>query len=171
MLFRSLSETKRDAKLILKRVEYEEKNYVYWEIIDDNGEKNLDDGILFITFADLYSSLTMGYDVLTFYTAFVVVAGNLIRSIFLGQSERIMYSEMVNPSKLMSVCEGIKISRIKKDFLQEEKLYYLLIEIMRSPEIIKNLTQSSLIFIQDNNIVKEEIKYREFEVESKALIK
>ena len=115
--------------------------------------------------------MTFGYDVLTFYTAFVVVAGNLIRSIFLGQSERIMYSEMVNPNKLMSVCEGIKISRIKKDFLQEEKLYYLLIDIMRSPEIIKNLTQSSLIFIQDNNIVKEEIKYKEFEVESKALIK
>ena len=77
---------------------------------------------------------------------------------------------MVNPGKLFSVCEGIKIARIKKDFLQEEKLYYLLIDFMRSPEMFKNLTMSSLIYIQDNNIGREEIKYKEYEVESKALI-
>ena len=81
-----------------------------------------------------------------------------------------MYAEMVNPGKLFSVCEGIKISRIKKDFLKEEKLYYLLIDFMRSPEMFKNLTMSSLIYIQDNNIGREEIKYKEYEVESKALI-
>ncbi len=35
--------------------------------------------------------------------------------------------------------------------------------------MFKNITLSSLIFIQDNNIGKEEIKYNEYEVESKAL--
>ena len=110
-------------------------------------------------------------DVITFYVSFVVVVGNVIRAIFLGQSERIMYTEMVNPAKLFSVCEGIKISRIKKDFLTEEKLYHLLIDFMRSPEMFKNITLSSLIFIQDNNIGREEIKYKEYEVESKALYK
>ena len=47
--------------------------------------------------------------------------------------------------------------------------YYLLIDFMRSPEMFKNITLSSLIFIQDNNIGREEIKYKEYEVESKAL--
>ena len=110
-------------------------------------------------------------DIITFYVSFVVVVGNIIRALFLGQSERIMYSEMVNPAKLLSVCEGIKIARIKKDFLQEEKLYYLLIDLMRSPEIIKNMTQSSLIFIQDNNTVKKKNKNKEFDVESVPIIR
>ena len=35
--------------------------------------------------------------------------------------------------------------------------------------MFKNITMSSLIFIQDNNIAMEGIKYKEYEVESKAL--
>ena len=78
---------------------------------------------------------------------------------------------MVNQTKLFSVCEGIKISRIRKNYLQEQKLYFLLIEMMRSPEIIKNMTQSSLVFIQEDNVVREEKKLTEFEVDSKPLIR
>ena len=48
----------------------------------------------------------------------------------------------------------------------EEKLYYLLNDFMSSPEMFKNITLSSLIFIHDNNIGREEIKYKEYEVES-----
>lgn len=42
---------------------------------------------------------------------------------------------------------------------------------MCSPEIIKNMTQSSLIFIQDNNTVKKNVKYKEFEFDSAPMIK
>ena len=155
------------ATLVLSKQTKGEKTYFNWNIYSDSIQ---DSGLEFITFSDFYSSFTFGMDVITFYVSFVVVVGNLIRAVFLGQAERIMYSEMVNPGKLFSVCEGIKISRIKKDFLQEEKLYYLLIDFMRSPEMFKNLTMSSLIFIQENNIGREEIQYKEYEVESKALI-
>ena len=166
-----LHKTKLDANLVLKKQEKGNNTYFSWNIYPNNNTENCgDSGIEFITFSEFYSSYTFGMDVITFYVSFVVVVGNLIRSVFLGQSERIMYAEMVNPGKLFSVCEGIKISRIKKDFLQEEKLYYLLIDFMRSPEMFKNLTMSSLIYIQDNNIGREEIKYKEYEVESKALI-
>ena len=89
---------------------------------------------------------------------------------FLGGAEKIIYREMVNPKQLFSLCEGIKISRMKKNFLQEEKLYFLLIELMRSPEIIKNMTQSSLIYIQEDNLVKEN-KSGKFEVDSATLIR
>ena len=163
-----LIDKKFGAKLVLKRYLNGNHSYFHWNIYTmDNGNTNL--GLEFITFSDFYSSFTFGMDVISFYVTFVVLVGNVIRSVFLGQSERIMYTEMVNPAKLLSVCEGIKISRIKKDFLQEEKLYYLLIDFMRSPEMFKNITVSSLIFIQDNKIGKEEIKYKEYEVESKAL--
>ena len=87
--------------------------------------------------------------------AFIVVGGNYIRLFFLGSAERVIYTEMVLPNKLLNLCEGIRIARIKKDYLKEEQLYYLLIDLMRSPEIIKNITKSSLIFIQDSNIVQK----------------
>ena len=154
---------KNKIKLTLKREEY---NIYNWYIETDNNE-----GIKFVTFSDLYSKVTFGYDVLTFYVTFVILAGKVIRAVFLGSAERIMYRQMVNPNRLFSLCEGIKISRIRNDFLQEEKLYYLLIDLMRSPEIIKNMTQSSLIFIQDNNTVKKNIKYKEFEVDSAPMIR
>jgi hypothetical protein len=142
-----LSNNKNKIKLTLKR---EDINVYNWYIETENNE-----GIKFVTFSDLYSQVTFGYDVLTFYVTFVILAGKVIRAIFLGSAERIMYIDMVNPNRLFSLCEGIKISRIRNDFLQEEKLYYLLIDLMRSPEIIKNMTQSSLIFIQDNNTVRK----------------
>ena len=147
---------KTKIKLTLKR---EEANVYNWYIAGENNEE----GIKFVTFSDLFSKVTFGYDVLTFYVTFVIVAGKIVRAIFLGNAERIMYIEMVNPNRLLSLCEGIKISRIKNEFLEEEKLYYLLIDLMRSPEIIKNMTQSSLIFIQDNNTIKKKYKIKEYE--------
>ena len=163
-----LIDKKKGARLVLSRQLRGNTSYFNWNLFsNDDTNKNL--GIEFITFSDFYSSFTFGMDVITFYVSFVVVVGRVIRSFFLGQSERIMYSEMVNPGKLFTVCEGIKISRFKKNFLQEEKLYYLLIDLMRSPEMFKNITLSSLIFIQENNIANEEIKYNEYEVESEAL--
>ena len=57
------------------------------------------------------------------------------------------------------------------DYLREEKLYYLLIDLMRSPEIIKNMTQSSLIYIQDNNTVKKNAKYEDLEIKSMPIIR
>ena len=164
-----LIDKKKEATLVLSRQLRGNTSFFNWNIYNSKDKNNANLGIEFITFSDFYSSFTFGMDVITFYVSFVVVVGNVIRSIFLGQSERIMYCEMVNPGKLLSVCEGIKISRIKKDFLQEEKLYYLLIDFMRSPEMFKNITLSSLIFIQENNIANEEIKYNEYEVESEPL--
>ena len=43
--------------------------------------------------------------------------------------------------------------------------------MMRSPEIIKNMTQSSLIFVQEDNVVREQKKFKDYEVESKPLIR
>ena len=159
----ALDNDKKRINLTLKR---DDNNVFNWYL---ETEKN--EGIKFVTFSDLYSKVTFGYDVLTFYVTFVIVAGRIIRAIFLGSAERIMYIQMVNPNRLFALCEGIKISRIKNDFLQEEKLYYLLIELMRSPEIIKNMTQSSLIYIQDNNTVEKNFSNKDSEVESKPIIR
>ena len=88
----------------------------------------------------------------------------------MGQAERVIYTEMVNPNKLLTLCEGIRISRIKKDFLQEGRLYYLLIDLMRSPEMMKSITKSSLVFIQEGNVIKDDTKAKVTEIESVALL-
>ena len=138
--------------IILSLVKENEKQY--WKINSENSKDNIE-GITITTFIDTFSPITFGYNVLTFYMAFIVVGGNYIRLFFLGSAERVIYTEMVLPNKLLNLCEGIRIARIKKDYLKEEQLYYLLIDLMRSPEIIKNITKSSLIFIQDSNIVQK----------------
>ena len=45
---------------------------------------------------------------------------------------------------IIDLCEGIKIARYSFDFTQEENLYYILIEFMRSPDYLQLLTKSSV---------------------------
>lgn len=42
------------------------------------------------------------------------------------------------------ICTAIFIYRVQRKLVEEEELYFILIDIMRSPEMIKSLTGSSL---------------------------
>ena len=56
---------------------------------------------------------------------------------------------MPEPDKLINLCEGIKISRYQHLLAREEVLYYVLIDFMRSPEILKRLTKSSILYLKE----------------------
>lgn len=101
-------------------------------------------GIKFHVFSDKVSTTTFSYSALGFYFAFVLVVGNYVRNFFSGQAEKIILTEMPHNEELMDLCEGIKIARYSYDFEEEEKLYYILIEIMRSPDYLRLLTSSSV---------------------------
>ena len=101
-------------------------------------------GITFHVFSDQVSSTTYSYSVLTFYVAFVLVIGNYVRNFFTGQPEIISLTEMPHNEELLKLCEGIKVSRYRFNFEEEEKLYYILIEIMRSPIYLTLLANSSI---------------------------
>ncbi len=107
-------------------------------------------GLIFYTFSDLISPTSESYDVLTFYVTFILIIGKFVRSIISGEAERVIYSEMPRPHKLLIMCEGIKISRYKKDLVREDRLYYVLIDLLRSPEMLKMITKSSLVFTQSS---------------------
>lgn len=98
----------------------------------------------FFTFSDMVSPTTASYNVLSFYLAFVWVIGRYIRTLISGETERVIYTEMPRPKKLLNLCEGIKISRYKKDLDREDQLYYVLIDLLRSPEMIKMITKPSI---------------------------
>lgn len=106
-------------------------------------------GITFHTFSDKVSKTTASYDVLTFYLSSILVIGRLIRGAISGEAEKIILTEMPEPSNLINLCEGIKISRYRNEFEREEHLYFVLIDFMRSPEILKLLTKSSLKSLQE----------------------
>ena len=101
-------------------------------------------GLVFHTFSDKASSSTSGYSVLTFYVTFVLLAGTYIRNFFSGEAEKISLTELPNPEDIINLCEGVLVSRYSFDYDQEEKLYYILIELMRSPDYLKILTKSSI---------------------------
>ena len=102
------------------------------------------EGIKFHVFSDKVSSTTYNYSVLTFYVTFVLLVGNYVRNFFSGQPEKISLTEMPHNEELLNLCEGIKVSRYSYNFEEEEKLYYILIEIMRSPDYLRLLTSSSI---------------------------
>ena len=74
---------------------------------------------------------------------------------FTGAPEKLFITEMPNTESLLIICEGIILSRYYHDYYKEEKLFYILIEFMRSPEYLLTLTKSSLYQFQErikNNV-------------------
>ena len=108
------------------------------------GGQKLEEGIKFHVFSDKVSSTTSGQSILTLYVSFVLLVGTYVRNFFAGQPEKIRLTEMPDSQEIINLCEGIRISRNSFDFQNEEKLYYRLIELMRSPEYLRKLTQSSI---------------------------
>jgi hypothetical protein len=83
------------------------KSKFYWQILDSDTNSGLE----FFTFSDKVSPASASYDVLTFYVTFILIIGKLVRSAISGnEAERVIYSEMPRPHKLLSLCEGIYYS-------------------------------------------------------------
>jgi spore germination protein YaaH len=126
--------------LILKPI-YKNRAYLF-EIYFENIKDGI--GLQYHLFNDKVSSSTLGYSILGFYSAFILVIGTYVTNIFNYNPERIIIGEMPHPEKLLNLCECVKISRYTYDFKKEEYLYSILIEIMRTPDFIKKLTQSTV---------------------------
>lgn len=78
------------------------------------------------------------------YTGFVLIIGNIIRGIFTGQTSKIWATDVPKAEQIIRICEGVTAARIDGDTLREEVLYWELIDIMRSPEMIRLITTNYL---------------------------
>ena len=68
---------------------------------------------------------------------------------------------MPNPEEIINLCEGILLARFSFDYEQEEELYYILIELMRSPDYLRILTNSSMEqFYKRRNLTYKEKNYK-----------
>ena len=102
------------------------------------------EGLFFYILSDKVSSFTSGYSVIGFYLTFILLVGNYVRNFFAGEPSKITLTEMPECYKIIELCEGIKIARYSFKFEQEENFYYILMELMRSPNYLKLLTESSV---------------------------
>jgi len=112
----------------------------YWSLWKSDAEY---EEIEFTTFSELISETFINYNVMTFYVTFILLFGRELRNIFENPFEKIIINEMPYSDQLIKICEGIKLARYKNELVKEEELYYLLMDIFRSPEILKVMTKSS----------------------------
>ena len=111
-------------------------------LIPDNDESSDDQqmGLVVYTYSDKVTPGLIQYSVITFYVSVVFVAGKILRGYLWGHTEKIYLSALPYPDELLVICEGVVISRMQKDIVKEEELYLVLIDLIRSPEVLKVIT-------------------------------
>ena len=131
---------------IINNTTTDNKSYLrsYFTFRSKDPEEKTFSGAEFHAFNDMISETTSGYSVLTFYLTFILLAGSYVADFLSNEPEKIMFTDLPHPGKIVNLCEGIQISRYSYNFKEEESLYTMLIELMRSPDYLKMLTQSSL---------------------------
>lgn len=120
----------------------------YFMLYLKDSSSNDMDPIIFHTFSDKGTETTSEYSIIKFYVLFILVIGNFMRSLITGEEMKVVMTEMPDPSKLLQLCEGIKIARYENLPGREEVLYYVLIDFLRSPEFLKTLTKSSVKYLK-----------------------
>lgn len=122
----------------------------WWEISQfnftrsDSGADGDPQGIVFFTWSEKVTGDLVQYSLITFYVVVVLGIGRVLRTAIQTNPEEIFIRDMPRPDSLLLLCEGILISRLENNLEREEELYYVLIDIMRSPEILKMITDTSL---------------------------
>ncbi|KAL4474993.1 hypothetical protein ABPG74_001689 [Tetrahymena malaccensis] len=116
-----------------------DENIRYWVLsLDQNGQN----GLTFYVLCDKYSSVLQGLSIITIYTSVILVIGKLIKSVFSGDIQLLMFTDQPHSDKLIKICDAIAYSRTERDLIKENLLYWELIDLMRSPEVVKMLTGS-----------------------------
>ena len=136
----------RKQLLMLNNELKEENTYLksYFTFSSKYPEENDYSGAEFHAFNDVISETISGYSVLTFYLTFILVIGTYVADYLASEPSKIMFTDLPHPKQIVELCEGIKIARYSYDFKEEEHLYSILIELMRTPDYLKKLTDSSL---------------------------
>ena len=129
-----------DFTLFLSK-DSESSNY-YWNAVSNTDKSQ---GITFYTISDSYSPVTFGFSVLAFYISIVYVAGRLLRLVTDGDALSIIMTDMKHPENLNLLCSGVYVSRMISDLKREEELYFELLDVLRSPQILKHITGNSSI--------------------------
>jgi len=109
-----------------------------WELKTDHK------GIFFITLSEKITSLVTGYTALTLYISVVFVIGVYMKAVTRNKVNIIIIHDMPETGGLLDLCEGVMMYRLDDNLKMEGELYFTLIDLFRSPEVLKIITESSL---------------------------
>lgn len=137
-----ITDSNKKKTIILKKIP-DPNGYFFWEVGIMSEEHKLQ-GLVFFTISEKYSPMTFSFSVVTFYISVVWLCGRLIRWFLAGPVNFIM-TEMPNPEPIINLCNGVYLSRMTGDLKREEELFYELVDILRSPEMLKLITGRSSI--------------------------
>lgn len=90
------------------------------------------------------TSFLAAYSFITFFTGVVYLLGGLVRPNLTINTWMGRLYELTSPEAIIKVIESVYIHRHEQNLRGEEENYRMLVEIMRSPELYKALTGSSL---------------------------
>lgn len=66
---------------------------------------------MFFVVSDKFSTLTLGFSIITIYTSVILLIGSFIRSLFSGQVWMLEFTYMLKPDDLLLICDAISIAR------------------------------------------------------------
>lgn len=75
----------------------------------------------------------MNLPLLTFYISIIYVIAKLFRSGMVPITSAIYVNDAPDPDDILMLCETIILYRLKEKLAEEEELFFLLTDIMRSP--------------------------------------
>lgn len=83
------------------------------------------------------SSFFAQYDVKTFYTGVVIVAAPQLKFLLIFSTFMAFLYEVTDPMPIIKLIEAVYMRRHEEDLVGEEECYRMLVEIVRSPELLK----------------------------------
>ena len=90
------------------------------------------------------ASVMASYSITTFYVSISFVAGGACRTAFFNLTHTSWQYETTNPEPIIKLIEYVVQKRHEEDLVAEEESYRMLQEILRSPELLKGISGSSL---------------------------
>lgn len=90
------------------------------------------------------ASFLAAYNPTTFYSAIVFVGASTLRPVFIINLFMGFLYEVTKPDPLIKLIEACYIHRHEQNLVEEEETYRMLVEIIRSPELLKAMSGSSL---------------------------
>jgi len=68
------------------------------------------------------------------------VGKNFLRKTFFDRQSMIWYTDIPEPEKLICLLDAIRYAQYEGDYLREELLFYKLVDILRNPESVRQMT-------------------------------
>ncbi|CAD8061977.1 unnamed protein product [Paramecium primaurelia] len=127
-------------------------------LFSNSSNITLANGLLYFVVCDKFSVLTNGLSVITIYTTIILLIAKCIRSTFSSQVFMLELTQMVQPDDLLSICQAVSVARQLENYKKENLLYFELIDILRSPELVKAMTGAWSEKFESQYIKQKEVK-------------